>query len=139
MSGVWTLMEKKNIYIYIYYGHSGFISICISCFFDVVFELMGWVWPPPRIPVANEGLREYPTKHVIILVVPVAGRGPHPIYLYTFWQDMESSTFTFATHVGGACRAGHDGGYFLNVKLRKELHLIHRVYCLHTLHICLSI
>ena len=43
-----------------------------------------WVWPPPRIPVANEGLWESPSKHVIILVVPVTGGGPHPMYICLF-------------------------------------------------------
>ena len=38
-----------------------------------------WVVPPPRMPVANEGLvRDPPTKNVIILVVTVTGRGNNP-------------------------------------------------------------
>ena len=36
------------------------------------------VWPPPRMPVANEGLWGFPTKNAIILVVTVTGRGPYP-------------------------------------------------------------
>ena len=34
--------------------------------------------------MANRGLKGFPTRNVIILVVTVAGRGPYPIYLYIY-------------------------------------------------------
>ena len=49
-----------------------------------LYVLLGYVvgaTPLPRIPVANQGFSGSPTEHVIILVVTVTGRGPHPIYM----------------------------------------------------------
>ena len=44
---------------------------------------MFWVVPPPRMPVANEGLVRDPLlKNVIILVVAVTGRGDNPNYVF---------------------------------------------------------
>ena len=37
---------------------------------------IGWVWPLPRMPVANKGLKGFSTKNVIILVVTVTGAIP---------------------------------------------------------------
>ena len=62
------MYTRMYIYIYVY------IYICIY-----------WVWPPPGIPVANEGLQGFPTKHVIVLVVNgILGRGPHPRLVGSF-------------------------------------------------------
>ena len=44
-----------------------------------------WVWPPLRIPVANEGFWKSPTKDVMILVITVTGR-PHPMDADTIGQ-----------------------------------------------------
>ncbi len=39
---------------------------------------------PLPVTVANEGLQGSPTKHVIILVVSVTGRGDNPKYIFLF-------------------------------------------------------
>ena len=41
-----------------------------------------WVWPPPRMPVANMGLKGFPTRNVTILVVTVTVRRPYPRSTY---------------------------------------------------------
>ena len=48
---------------------------------EVFFKGMCWVVPPPRMPVANEGLLGSPTKNIIILVVTVTGQGDNPMYV----------------------------------------------------------
>ncbi len=55
-----------------------------------------WMWPPPRIPVANEGLQGFPIKngscHPGGHWHPV--RGPHPMYtlsLYVSWYFSSSA------------------------------------------------
>ena len=50
-----------------------------------IYIYIGCGLPPPGIPVANEGLQGFPTKHVIVLVVNgILGRGPHPRLVGSF-------------------------------------------------------
>ena len=52
--------------------------------------------------VANEGLWEIPIKHVIILVVTVAERGPHPMYHLIFFTNFRNTNSRKA-EVGEFC------------------------------------
>ena len=53
------------------------------------WRYIGWVWLPPRIPVANEGLAWNPlyTKYVIILVVTGILGGGHTQDIGEFQND----------------------------------------------------
>ena len=49
--------------------------------------------PPPRIPVVNEGLWGFPTKHVIILVVTATVRETHPRYDFLSGMEVPKTWF----------------------------------------------
>lgn len=55
---------------------------------------------PFLVPVANEGLQEYseyPSKHGIILVVTIIGRGPDPrFHCFLFEENLMDRSVSFS-------------------------------------------
>ena len=53
----------------------------------VIWSIL-WVWPPPSNSGKWRCSSGSPTKNVIILVVTVTGRGPHPIYINIVLKEL---------------------------------------------------
>ena len=51
--------------------------------------------------MVNEGLLGFPTENVIILVVTVIGRGPHPKYIYMYYSTGGSCTPLYTANIKG--------------------------------------
>ena len=72
------------------FGTNGFVKagimrdfwgIILGDFLEI-FDILSYVgYGPLTVTVGNEGLWGSPTKNVIILVVTVTVRGPHPIHM----------------------------------------------------------
>ena len=65
-------------------------NVCkVPVFVGVVLLVISWAWPPPRMPVGC------PTKNVIILVVTVTVRGPHPSDFFVFYPSKSPRILCF--------------------------------------------
>ena len=67
-----------------FHPHLGKIPILTNIFSDGLKPPASIELSPFPVMVANEGLWESPTKHEIILVVTITGKGDKPTYIVSF-------------------------------------------------------
>ena len=70
-----TYLHTYYVYVYILYIYM--YILCIYIYATLYHNIhLVCVWPPRRMPAANEGSQESPTRHmIVILVVDVGNRG----------------------------------------------------------------